>query len=406
VTAPKIEPWLTVVGMGEDGLEGLSPAARAVVEAAELIVGSDRLLALLPEGSAERQTWPSPFDAMASRLKKSRGRRVVVVASGDPLNYGVGRKLLQHFAIDELRFLPHVSAFSLAAARLGWSLPDVETLSLHGRSAAGIEPAIAPGARILALTAGEDTVREVARRLVARGYGGSALTVLEHMGGPAERRFDFTAEAVPDTPIADLTTLAIECVPEPGTAVLARVPGLPDDAFRHDGQITKREVRAVTLAALAPYPQALLWDVGAGSGSVAIEWMRAARNARAVAFERHAGRLALIAENAADLGTPSLEIVAGDFLDTHPGRPRPDAVFLGGGVSDPRLFEAAWEPLKVGGRFVANAVTLDGEARLAALNAAHGGELVRIEVAFAEPVGQHLTMRPRLGVTQWRAVKA
>jgi precorrin-6Y C5,15-methyltransferase (decarboxylating) len=398
-------PWLTVIGMGEDGLDGLNFSTRAIVEAAELLVGSERLLALVPKGAAQRLVWPSPFDALVEQLAQARHCRVVVLASGDPLNYGVGRKLLQHFTIDEIRFLPHLSAFSLAAARLGWSLPDVETLPLHGRGAALIETAIAPGVRILALTAGEDTVREVARRLVVRGYGPSALTVLEHMGGPAERCFGFTADAVPQTDIADLTTLAVECRPEPGAALLTRVPGLPDDAFRHDGQITKREVRAITLAALAPYPDALLWDVGAGSGSVAIEWMRAARAARAVAFERHAGRLALIAENAADLGAPSLQIVAGDFLDTHAGLPPPDAVFLGGGVSDPRLFEAAWEPLKAGGRFVANAVTLDGEARLAALNAAHGGELVRIEVAYAEPVGQHMTMRPRLGVTQWRTIK-
>jgi precorrin-6B C5,15-methyltransferase / cobalt-precorrin-6B C5,C15-methyltransferase len=398
--------WLTVVGMGEDGLDGLTPTARAIVESAELLAGSERLLALVPEGPAERLPWPSPFDAMATRLEEWRGRRAVVLATGDPLNYGVGRKLLRHLPIDDIRFLPHVSAFSLAAARLGWSLPDVETLSLHGRSAAAIESAIAPDAKILALTTGEGTVREVARRLVARGYGDSDLTILEHMGGPSERRASFPASAVPEGSIADLATLAVTCRAGPGARLLARVPGLPDDAFRHDGQITKREVRAITLAALAPYANALLWDVGAGSGSVAIEWMRAARNARAIVFERHETRLALIAENAIDLGTPSLDIVPGDFLDTHAGRPPPDAVFLGGGVSDARLFEAAWAPLRSGGHFVANAVTLDGEARLGALNAAYGGELVRIEVAYAEPVGQHMTMRPRLGVTQWRAVKA
>jgi precorrin-6B C5,15-methyltransferase / cobalt-precorrin-6B C5,C15-methyltransferase len=398
-------PWLTVVGMGEDGPEGLSPATRRLVESAELLVGSERLLALVPETSAERLAWPSPFDAMAARLEEWRGRRVVILATGDPLNHGVGRKLLRHLPIDDIRFLPHISAFSLAAARLGWSLPDIETLSLHGRSAAAIETAIAPDVKILALTAGEATVREVARRLVARGYGESALTVLEHMGGPAERRLRFTANAVPEGPIADLATLAIACRAEPGAVLLPRIPGLPDEAFRHDGQITKREVRAITLAALAPYPDALLWDVGAGSGSVAIEWMRAARGAHAVAFERHEGRLALIAENAVDLGVPSLEIVPGNFLEATDGRPRPDAVFIGGGVSDPRLFEAAWEPLKHDGRFVANAVTLDGEARLADLKTRYGGELVRIEVAYAEPVGQHMTMRPRLGVTQWRTVK-
>ena len=399
-------PWLSVVGMGEDGLDGLGPASRAIVESAELLAGSERLLALVPAGPGERLAWPSPFDALAARLEAWRGRRVVVLATGDPLNYGIGALLLQHFAIEDIRFLPHVSAFSLAAARLGWSLPETETLSLHGRSAALIESAMAPNAKILALTAGEDTIREVARRLAARGYGQSVLTVFEHMGGPAERRIAFMAQNLPEGPMADLSTLAVECRPEAGAALLTRTPGLPDDAFRHDGQITKREVRAITLAALAPFPDALLWDIGAGSGSVAIEWMRAARGARAVAFERHAGRLALIAENAVDLGAPSLEIVAGDFLEASGGRPPPDAVFLGGGVSDQRLFEAAWGPLKAGGRFVANAVTLDGEARLAALNAAHGGELVRIEVAYAEPVGQHMAMRPRLGVTQWRAIKA
>jgi len=399
-------PWLSVVGMGEDGLDGLSPASRTLVESAELLAGSERLLALVPAGPGERLAWPSPFDALAARLEAWRGRRVVVLATGDPLNYGIGAKLLQHFAIDDIRFLPHVSAFSLAAARLGWSLPDTETVSLHGRGATLIETAMAPNARILALTAGEETIREVARRLVARGYGASVLTVLEHMGGPAERRISFVAQSLTEGPLADLATLAVECRPEPGAALLTRTPGLPDDAFRHDGQITKREVRAITLAALAPFPNALLWDVGAGSGSVAIEWMRAARGARAVAFERHAGRLALIAENAIDLGAPSLEIVPGDFLEDAGGRPPPDAVFLGGGVSDTRLFEAAWAPLKAGGRFVANAVTLDGEAQLAALNATQGGELVRIEVAYAEPVGQHMAMRPRLGVTQWRAIKA
>lgn len=396
--------WLTIVGMGEDGLDGLAPAARTIVESAELLVGSPRLLALVPGGSAHRLAWPTPFDAMLPELAEARGRPVVVLATGDPLNYGVGRKILHHIPKSEVRVLPHVSAFSLAAARLGWSLPDVETLSLHGRHAALIEPAVAPGVRILALTAGDDTVREVARRLVARGYGHSLVTVLEHMGGPAERQSSFSAQAVPETRFSDLSTLAVECRAEPSAALLPRVPGLPDEAFRHDGQITKREVRAITLAALAPYPGALLWDVGAGSGSVAIEWMRAARGARAVAFERQPARAVLVAENASDLGVPSLDI-AGEFLASHSGRERPDALFLGGGVSEPGMFEAAWAALKPGGRFVANAVTLDGEARLAALYAAHGGELVRIDIASAEPVGRHRALRPRLAVTQWRAAK-
>lgn len=396
--------WLTIVGMGEDGLDGLCPATRTIVESAELLVGSKRLLALVPRSAAERLVWPSPFDALLPELAEARGRRVVVLATGDPLNFGVGRRILDHIPKDQVRILPHPSAFSLAAARLGWSLPDLETLSLHGRHASLIEPAIAPGVRILALTAGDETVREVARRLVVRGYGHSLMTVLEDMGGAAERQSSFSAQAVPETRFSDLSTLAIECRCEPGAVLLPRIPGLPDEAFRHDGQITKREVRAITLAALAPYPGALLWDVGAGSGSVAIEWMRAARGARAVAFERQPARAALIADNASDLGAPSLE-VAGEFLACHSGRERPDALFLGGGVCAPGMFEAAWAALRPGGRFVANAVTLDGEARLATLYGVHGGELVRIDIASAEPVGRHRAMRPRLAVTQWRATK-
>lgn len=398
-------PWLTIVGMGEDGLDGLTPAARAIVEQAELLVGSDRLLARVPEGAAERRAWPTPFDDILPKLEAARGRRVVVLATGDPMHYGIGPTILKHFPKEEVRVLPHLSAFSLAAARLGWSLPDVDTLSLHGREAALIHPHIAPGVHIIALTAGDTTVREVARRLIDRGYEGSPMMVLEHMGGAAERISSFTARTLPDTRFADLATLAIICRPTPGAALLPRIPGLPDDAFQHDGQITKREVRAITLAALAPYPQALLWDVGAGSGSIAIEWVRAVRGARVMLFERDPTRLGLIAENAVRLGAPLLEVVAGNFLETHAGRERPNALFLGGGVSDPGMLEVAWEALKPGGRFVVNAVTVEGESRLAEFHALHGGELLRIDIAHAEPLGAHHAMRPRHGVTQWRAVK-
>ena len=399
-------PWLAIVGMGEDGLDGLPPAARVIVEEAELLVGSERLLALIPEGTAERLAWPTPFDALPAKIEAARGRRVVVLATGDPMSYGIGPTILRHVPQEEVRILPHASAFSLAAARLGWSLPDVELLSLHGRDPGLMEPVIAPGVHILALTAGDVTVREVARRLIDRGYEASPMVVLEHMGGPAERIITFTARSLPDTRFADLSTLAITCRPMPGATLLPRVPGLPDEAFHHDGQITKREVRAITLAALAPYPQALLWDVGAGSGSIAIEWMRAVRGARVMLFERNPTRLGLIAENAVKLGAPSLEVVAGDFLETHVGRERPDALFLGGGVSDAGMAEAAWAALKPGGRFVANAVTVEGEARLADFHASHGGELLRIDISHAEPIGrQHRAMRPRYGVTQWRAVK-
>ncbi len=327
-------PWLTVVGVGEDGLEGLAPRARRAIEEAEVLIGSARLLAKLPDTASERLLWPEPFSEVVNRIRPLRGRSTVVLATGDPLNYGVARKLLEIVPASEITVVPGISAFSLAAARMGWSLPDTDTLTLHGRPVAGIESFIQPGARLLVLTADATTVAGVARRLVARGYGPSTLTVLENMGGPREHRTTFRAEDGLEASVSDLNTLAIHCVATPGAKLLPRSPGLPDDAFVHDGQITKREVRAATVAALAPVPDALLWDVGAGCGSVAIEWMRAARGARALAFEKHPGRLRMMSANADALGTPRLEVVAGLLPGTLAGKPEPQAIFLGGAVAD------------------------------------------------------------------------
>ena len=398
-------PWLTVIGMGEDGLAGLGAEARRALEDADLVIGSKRLLALAPGLGRQRREWPSPFDPLIDELMKHHPGKVVVVASGDPLNYGVGRKILARIPVAEVRVIPSISALSLAAARMGWSLPDCDTLTVHGRSPASVEPFIQPDARLIVLTDGGDSVREVARRLVARGFGHSAMTALEAMGGPDERRADFTAEAVPDASFGPLLSLAVHCRAGSGAQVLARIPGLPDEAFEHDGQITKREVRAATLAALCPTPGQLLWDVGAGSGSVAIEWMRSARGARAIAFERHPKRLAAIARNADRLGTPRLEIVAGPVPESLAGRPAPDAAFLGGAVADDTVFEAVWAALKPGGRLVANAVTLEGEACLIARQARLGGDLVRMAIEELTTIGGRRALRPRLAVLQWRAAK-
>ncbi|MGE0211244.1 MAG: precorrin-6y C5,15-methyltransferase (decarboxylating) subunit CbiE [Parvibaculaceae bacterium] len=397
--------WLTIVGMGEDGLDGLSPVARDAIENAQVLVGSSRLLALVPEGKARRVRWPSPFDASAA-IAPYRGQAVVVLATGDPMHYGAGRAILAAFDPGKTRVLPHASAFTLAAARLGWPLQEAEIVSLHGRSATLIEPLIAPDARILALTEGDSTVREVARRLVARGYGGSSMTALEHMGGKLERCIRFSAEGVPATPFSDLLTLAVECIPSADAPLLQRSPGLPDDAFRHDGLITKQEVRAITLAALAPYPGALLWDVGAGCGSIAIEWIRAASRARATAFERDPERLKHIAHNADALGTPGLRIVPGNLPGSlGVGDETPDAVFVGGALGVPGVVEESWEALRSGGRMVANVVTIEGEAHLMDLHEKHGGELLRIEISHVGAVGPFRAMRPKLPVTQWRARK-
>jgi precorrin-6Y C5,15-methyltransferase (decarboxylating) len=225
------------------------------------------------------------------------------------------------------------------------------------------------------------------------------------MGGRRENQVHFRADEFAERSFSDLNTLAIWCRPEPGAALLPRIPGLPDDAFVHDGQLTKREVRATTLAALAPYPDALLWDVGAGCGSVAIEWMRAARGARATAFEQDAERLRMIAENADRLGTPRLKVVAGAAPAILGGQDAPDAVFIGGGMAIPGVFETSWAALKSQGRLVANVVTLEGELHLVDLQEKHGGELVRLDVSYLTRIGTLRALRPRMAVLQWRAVK-
>jgi precorrin-6Y C5,15-methyltransferase (decarboxylating) len=397
--------WLTILGMGEDGYDGLSTRARRKLAEAEIVVGSHRLLSHLPPLAAERQEWPQPFSAALDRIRPLRGRQTVVLATGDPLNYGVARKLLDIVPFAEMEIVPHLSAFSLAAARLGWPLPDCDTLTLHGRNTANLESFIQPQARLLVLTADAVTIAEVARRLVARGFGTSEVSVLENLGGPRERVSSFVAETPPPAQFSDLNTLGIDCRASPGARILSRSAGLPDDAFLHDGLITKREVRAATLAALSPAPDQLLWDVGAGCGSVAIEWMRGCRGCEAIAFERNPERLATIAANAERLGTPRLVAVAGEAPASFADHEPPHALFIGGGLGTPGVFEAAWERLRPGGPMVANAVTIEGEMHLYDLHDKHGGELVRIEVARLSRIGPLRALKPRMPVVQWRTRK-
>jgi len=397
--------WLTIIGMGEDGVEGLSSRAKLKVAEAEVIVGSTRLLSFLPATKAELHEWPQPFSAVVEPIKPLRGRKTVVLATGDPMNYGVARKLMEFVPFDEMEIVPHLSAFSLAAARIGWSLPDCDTLTLHGRDAANLETFIQPGARLLVLTADASTIPEVARRLAARGFGKSMITVLENMGGSRERQSSFVADAVPNTSFSDLNTLAVSCLASPDAKVFSRLVGLPDDAFLHDGQITKREVRAATLAALAPAPVQLLWDIGAGCGSVAIEWMRSTRGCDTIAFERDAKRCEMMAANCDRLGTPRLKIIQGEAPKALAGHPSPDAVFVGGGLGDPGVFEAGWSALKPGGRLVINVVTLEGELHLVDLQEKYGGDLVRMEVSHLGYIGNLRALKPRMAVLQWRGTK-
>ena len=396
-------PWLHIVGIGEDGLDGLVPATRAVVEAAEVILGGDRHHALVVGICAERVTWPSPFHAMIETIKSMRGRRTVILVTGDPLWFSVGARIKRSINPSEIIYHPQLSAFQLAAARMAWSLPDVETLTVHGRPVEQMIAFIQPNARLLVLTTGAETPLQIAAFLTDRGFGKSPITVLAAMGGKDEVRFDGLAESWNHS-VPAFNTLAVECIAAPDAALLPRVPGLADTLFQSDGTMTKQEVRAATLAKLMPMRGALLWDIGCGSGSVAIEWMRAARYARAIGIEPRAERRAMAGANALALGAPKLELVDGFVPAALDGLPAPDAIFIGGGLSR-ESFAAAWEALRPLGRLVANAVTLESEAVLIDLCAAYGGELVRISVCRAEPVGRLTGWRPAMPVTQWSLVK-
>jgi precorrin-6Y C5,15-methyltransferase (decarboxylating) len=394
-------PWLSIVGIGEDGLSGLSPAARTLVETAEVLVGGARHLAVI-QGCArrnqERLCWPSPLSDMVERIAAMRGRRVCVLATGDPMHFGIGATLSRRIAAEEMTIVPGLSAFALAAARLAWPLDGVTALSVHGRPLELVLSHIVPRARLLILAHDGRTPSQIAAMLSDRGFGASRMVALAHMGGSSEFRRDGSARDW-DTEVPDLHTLAVECVAAPDAVWHASL-GLADDAFVHDGKLTKREIRNAALAKLMPHADACLVDIGGGCGSVSIEWMRAAPRARATTFEPNAGRRAMAARNAASLGVPDLDIRDARAPEALDGLPTPDAIFIGGGLSD-ATFAASQDKLPPAGRLVAHAVTLESEALLLAAHRRHGGELVRLSMARAEPIGDFTAWRPMMPVTQW-----
>lgn len=397
---------LVVVGIGADGWDGLPPASRAEVERAEVLLGSARQLALVPStAAAERVPWPSPLsEALPSLLAEHAGRRVVVLASGDPMLSGIGTTLTRLLGADAVRVLPAPSSVSLACARLGWAVEDTTVVTLVGRPVELLHPHVQPGRRLLVLGSDGGTPAQIAALLAGRGFGGSTLTVLGDLGGPGESARTGTASSWSGSSPA-LAVTAVECAADPGTAPLPTTPGLPDDVYENDGQLTKSDLRAVTLARLAPAPGGMLWDVGAGAGSIGIEWMRAHPASRAVAVESAPERAERIARNAQRLGVPHLQVVTGRAPAALAGLPGPDAVFIGGGVTVPGLVAACWDALPSGGRLVANAVTVESEAVLAEWFARVGGDLVRIGVQHAEPVGRFTGWRPAMPVTIWSVGK-
>jgi precorrin-6Y C5,15-methyltransferase (decarboxylating) len=397
-------PWLTVVGIGEDGYKGLGRNARHALLRADQVFGGPRQLALLPACiRAERRTWPSPF--ALDPVLAQRGAEVCVLASGDPMLFGVGASLARVVPGQEMQVIPAPSSCSLAAGRLGWALQDVSIVSIVARPLAALALHLHHGVRVLVLSNDGSSPAAIARLLRERGYGPSHLTVFEHLGGDAERRLDGLAGDWEHGETAALNLVAIDCRADAATPRLTTLAGLPDDAFRHDGQLTKRDVRAVTLARLAPAPGQLLWDVGAGCGSIGIEWMRAHPTCRTLAIEADEGRQQLIELNRDTLGVPGLRLVRGSAPEALHGLEPPDAVFIGGGVTRPGVLETCWEQLRCGGRLVANAVTLQSEIALMAWRDRYGGELTRLQIAQAKPLGEFDTWRQALPITLLDVVK-
>ncbi len=394
------KPWLSIVGIGEDGTDGLSPRARHAITEASLVIGGRRHLDLAASLiTGEAVAWPTPFSI--APLLARRGEPCAVLASGDPFLYGVGNVIAAAIPAAEFLALPAPSAFSLAASRLGWPLADVTTLSLHGRPISLIRPHLHPGARLLALTSDAAAPAAIAALLAASGFGGSAVTLLEALGGPKERIRTATAAAFDLDFIDPLNLLAIEVEAAPGARILPRANGLDDALFESDGQITKREIRALTLSALAPKPGERLWDIGAGSGSVGIEWMLAGRFMRAIAIEPRADRADRILRNAEAFGVPGLELVRGAAPEALAGLARPDAIFIGGGATQPGVLEAALAALGSGGRLVINTVTLETEQLVLAAHARLGGSLLRIAIDRAQPLAGMTAWEPARPITQW-----
>ena len=410
--------WLYVIGIGEDGWDDLSADSRELLYKSEIVIGGERHLKMIPgDWEGERIIWASPIREAVTKILDWRpsepgsGKKVAVMASGDPLCYGIAAKLLRHLPIEEIWIKPALSTFSLICSRVGWSLPDIETLTIHGRPLEMLHTFVQPGAKLLVLNQDEGSPKQAAELLAARGFGKSQITVLEHLGGSKERQFSGQADSWKHPDGAALNAMAIECIAGTRANVLARIPGLPDDAFLHDGQLTKREIRAATLSRLMPVVDQVLWDVGAGCGSVAIEWMRCNPRCKAVAIEKSESRLKMIQQNAFQLGVPMLDIVPGNAPEVLVDLPAPDAIFIGGGLSGGNMLETCWNALNPGGRLVANAVTLEGEQKLvqwqkvnAEKNGA-SGDLARLAVSHVETLGKFQSWKEVRSVTQLTVIK-
>jgi precorrin-6Y C5,15-methyltransferase (decarboxylating) len=398
-------PWLSIVGIGEDGLDGMSAPARELLAGAEIVAGGRRHLALVASLGKPTLVWETPFAASIRILLTHRGKRVVALCSGDPFWYGGGSVLAEAVPAAETVVVPAPSTFAWAVARLRWRLEETVTLGLHARPVELLRPHLRTDARLIVLVRDGAAPAQIAKYLTGVGFGRSRLTILEALGGPRECiRVATAAEFALDN-VKSPVALAIEAVAEPDTSIIPRVVGLPDELFRHDGQLTKREIRAVSLSTLAPRGGELLWDVGAGSGAIGIEWLLAHPANRAIGIEAREDRLNTARANAQALGVPHLDLRRGTAPDALKGLPTPDAVFVGGGASREGVLDAVWQALPPGARLVVNSVTLETEALLIAWQAHHGGTLLRLSVERAGPVGGRTGWRAAMPVVQWSVTK-
>ena len=391
-------PWLTIIGFGEDGADGLLPATRETLERAEIIMAPARHLGLLPPLSARLIEWPVPFSAGVSDLLNLRGQNVVVLASGDPFWFGAGSVLARHLDPGEWIAIPALPTVSLAASRLGWSIETTLVMGLHASPFSRLRPHFAPGARAILLLRDGDAVKDLAQWLTDQGFGDTCLHVMEALGGPRERLRKCTANSFDLAGVTHPVCAGIELAGD--GSVIPVASGRPDALFDNDGQITKRPIRALTLSALAPRAGETLWDIGGGSGSIAIEWLLSHATTHAITIEQHPNRAARIRQNADRLGVDRLQIVTGTAPDALRDLPLPDAVFIGGGLSAD-LLNALRDCLRPGTRAVANAVTLESEATLAQVQGMFGGDLLRIELAHAAPLGSRRGWQSAYPVVQW-----
>ena len=404
--------WLRVIGIGEDGWENLTSDARTLLYESEVLLGGERHLKMIPDDfNGERIVWESPIKESITKIlswrpsKSGPGKKVTVMASGDPLCYGIAAKLLKYVPISEVCIKPSLSTFSLICSRIGWSLPDVETLTIHGRPLEMIHSFVQCGAKLLVLSKDEDSPKNVAKLLLSRGFGKSIITVFENLGGKNEKQFSGEAYSWSYPGRSPLNAMAIECIPGINAKVRARIPGLPDEAFFHDGQITKREVRAITLSRLMPIVDQVLWDIGAGCGSISIEWMRSSPRCRAIAIEKSKSRSKLIEQNAFELGVPMLQIVTGIAPEVLKDLPLPDAIFIGGGLTSGDLLQTCWNALNPGGRLVSNVVTIEGEKKLLDWQSEYGGDLSRLNISHVEKIGKFEGWKELRSVTQLSLIK-